>query len=114
MGAACGVDKYKQIRELYGLELTKMVIGEKNRLFLDRIINKLRKEISEYAKKAEGNVFVHLREKEVEIDEFYAKVREELDQRQPGGVKSLQQMTSKTAEELLGYNFIKELLKDFK
>lgn len=46
MGAACGVDKYKQIRELYGLELTKMVIGEKNRLFLDRIINKLRKEVS--------------------------------------------------------------------
>ena len=56
MGAACGVDKYKQIRELYGLELTKMVIGEKNRLFLDRIINKLRKEISEYARKAEENV----------------------------------------------------------
>lgn len=89
MGAACGVDKYKQIRELYGLELTKMVIGEKNRLFLDRIINKLRKEISEYARKAEENVFGHLQGKEAEISGFYAKVKEELDQRQPGGVKSL-------------------------
>ncbi len=43
---ACSSDRYKQIREQYGLELTKMVIGEKNRLFLDRIIGRIKRDIS--------------------------------------------------------------------
>jgi hypothetical protein len=51
MGTACTSDKYKQLREEYGLELTKMVIGEKNKHFLDRIIAKLKREISDYAQK---------------------------------------------------------------
>jgi hypothetical protein len=89
MGTVCGVDKYKQIREAYGLELTKMVIGEKNKLFLDRMVNRLKKEISEYAEKSEGDAFKLLRENEAIIDEFYDKVRTELEERQPGGVKSL-------------------------
>jgi hypothetical protein len=37
-------------------------------------------------------------------------VRTELDERQPGGIKFLEQITANTAEELLGYNFIADLL----
>lgn len=55
---ACTSDKYKLLREEYGLELTKMVIGEKNKLFIDRIVGRLKREISEYAKKAESNANV--------------------------------------------------------
>jgi hypothetical protein len=76
MGAACTSDKYKQIREEYGLELTKMVIGEKNKLFLDRMIGKLKKEISDYAEKAEDSALASLKQSETAIDEFYSKVKE--------------------------------------
>jgi hypothetical protein len=43
---ACSSDKYKQLREQYGLELTKMVIGEKNKLFLDRLIARIKRDIN--------------------------------------------------------------------
>jgi F0F1-type ATP synthase membrane subunit b/b' len=114
MGAACTSDKYRQIREEYGLELTKMVIGEKNKLFLDRIIGKLKQEIQEYARKAEANAHISLDNAEANIKQFYGRVREELDQRQPGGVKSLEQMSGATAEELLGYAFVRGLLGELR
>lgn len=37
-------------------------------------------------------------------------MRSELNERQPGGIKFLEQITANTAEELLGYNYIKDLL----
>lgn len=47
----CSSDRYKQIREEYGLDLTKLVIAEKNKLFLDRLISKITKDIADYAHK---------------------------------------------------------------
>jgi hypothetical protein len=40
-----------------------MVIGEKNKLFLDRMIGKLKKEISDYAEKSEKKALVVFKEK---------------------------------------------------
>lgn len=91
-----------------------MVIGEKNKLFLDRTISKLRKEISETASKCETNLVKQVKDKEQFVEEYYKKIKGELDERQPGGIKSLQQMTGKTASELLGFEFIKDLFVDLK
>lgn len=52
---ACSSDKYRLLREEYGLELTKMVIGEKNKLFIDRIVGRLKREITESARKMEAS-----------------------------------------------------------
>lgn len=41
-------------------------------------------------------------------------MREELEQRQPGGVHSLEQMSGCTAEQLLGYEFVRGLVGELR
>lgn len=114
MGAGCTADTYSQIREKYGYELSRMIIVEKNRVFLDRIIARLKKEISEVAAQYEGNMIVQIERKEEEMKQIYRKAREELDSRQPGGVRSLEQMSKKRTEDLLGYTYIQRMFEDLK
>ncbi len=53
-------------------------------------------------------------EGEKQVKEYYLKTRKELNERQPGGIAALEQMTKKKVDDILGYSHIKQLFEEFK
>lgn len=79
MGPVCSVDTYKEIREKHAFQFTKMVIDEKGKLFVDRMVGKLKKDINESALKCETNSISQLEQKQTTIEKYFHKVWTVLD-----------------------------------
>lgn len=46
MGGICSADQYIQVKEKYGTELSKYIVGEKMKLFIQSITSELQTKIN--------------------------------------------------------------------